>query len=243
MATAIPLKIITGEVQQFATGDFVSVANGGTGAITAAAARTNLGVGNLGTLNNDSSTLIQQALGSTIQEQTFSVSDINLTAGGTLTSGAVFYYPIWSKSAQTISGFKWYQQTKGSYTGDQNNVIELYTYSAGTITRVATTGNVANIWQTANSGTVGSQALASSATYVMTANTLYFIVFLWHSSATTTAPVLGCKTGMVSASVSSFDFSNSAKYSSFLLAQTNTTSPQAMSSLTGTTSNFWLAVY
>lgn len=45
MAGAIPLKIVTGETQQFATGDFVPIANGGTGAITVAAARTSLGTG------------------------------------------------------------------------------------------------------------------------------------------------------------------------------------------------------
>lgn len=50
MAAATPLKIATGEIQNFATGDFISVANGGTGAITAATAVTNLGA--LGVANN-----------------------------------------------------------------------------------------------------------------------------------------------------------------------------------------------
>lgn len=206
----------------------------------AATARTNLGIGSLGTLANDQYTLIHQALGSAILEQTFPAKDI--TTNGTLVSGNLYFYPIWSKSAQTITGIKWYQVVKGSYTADQNNAIGLYTYSGGTLTQVATTGNVANLWQTSSSNTIGNRAFTG--TYNVTANTLYFIAILWHSSGTTTSPVIGAGTSNISANVSILDYTNSAKFSSVITAQTNIPSPtQVMSGAAASAGNIWLAFY
>ena len=44
MADMTPIKLVNGELEQFQTGDTLAILNGGTGATTAAQARTNLGL-------------------------------------------------------------------------------------------------------------------------------------------------------------------------------------------------------
>lgn len=182
--------------------------------------------------------LIRQGLGSTVKASTF---DLNrLTSATNMTDGRLYFIPVYLRTAQTITGVKWFQGNQGNYTSDNYNGFGLYTYSGGTLTLVASSTDDGNIWKaTANT----YNAKAFSATYSASAG-LYFIAALWNASATTTAPQLGSTTGLTNNSVTSVDFTNSAKYLSFVAGQTSLPATQAMSG-TSEISNalFFLGLY
>jgi hypothetical protein len=177
--------------------------------------------------STDYAAKIYQSLGSPILAQAFALDAI--TTSSTLSSGTMRFIPVWLPTASTVTGVKWFQVTQGSYTGDQYNGWGLYTYSGGTLTLVASSTNDANIWSTPTSNSWGSKAF--SATYSAAAG-LYFIGYLYHSSAQTTAPAIGCRAGFANSAVTSFDFTNSAKIYPALTSQTALPTPQAMSGLT-----------
>lgn len=179
---------------------------------------------------------IFQALGSAIVAQNFDIA--NTTATLTMGDGIVRFFPIWLPKPQTLTGVKWYQNTAGNYTGDNNNKVGLYTYSGGTLTKVAESTNDANLWK-ATGGTFGSKAFSS--TYAAGAG-LYFIAILYNQSSQTTAPVIN-KQPDQPVNTLAVDFTNSAKLASKLTGQTDLPSSQAMSGLTAETDTPWLALY
>lgn len=180
---------------------------------------------------------IFNALGSAIVA--FTSGDINLNSGTALTDGQAEYTAIWLSKDQTLTGVKWFQSVAGNYTADNNNYLALYTYSGGTMTRVAISTNNGNIWK-ATSGTFSSAAFASP--YAATAG-LYFIGIVWNASATTTAPQLGVTVGLLTNAAASFDFTNSAKLYSTIAAQTTLPTSQAMSGTSGTNVGRWFGLY
>lgn len=127
-------------------------------------------------------------------------SQFSITSGNNYLSA--YYIPV----ASTITGVKWFQITTGVYTAGNYNGVGLYSYSAGTITLVASSTNDGNIWK--SSGGWNSKAFASS--YSASAG-VYFICFLFTSSATTTNPVIGAWFNNIFNSVVPMDFTNNAK--------------------------------
>jgi len=136
-----------------------------------------------------------------------------------------YYIPI----AQTVTGVKWLQFTQGNYTANNYNGIGLYSYSAGTMTLVASTTNDGNIWKGA---TQTWQTKAFSSTYNAAAG-VYFIGFLYNRSAVVQNPELGAIAN-ISGNVNTFDFTNSAKLSSEITGQSALPATQAMSGTTST---------
>jgi hypothetical protein len=132
----------------------------------------------------DASLNIYKALGSSVKAQPFSIDRLSTTVA--LSSGQIRFVPVWLPTAQTITGVKWYQATAGSYTSNNYNGVGLFTYSGGTLTLVASSTDDGTIWTT-TSQTWGSKAFSS--TYNAAAG-LYFIGYIYSSSAQTTAPAI-----------------------------------------------------
>lgn len=179
-----------------------------------------------------------QAMGSTIVAQNIDGDISNGTSGATLTDGRIYFQAVYLPVATTLSGVKWYQVTAGSYTGDNENRIGLYSYSAGTLTLVASSTNDANIW-TATSGTIASKAFSS--TYAAAAG-LYFVAYIYNNSAQTTAPVVGIINSASSINTVT-DFTNSAKTSGLMSGQTALPASQAMSGITASSTEYKSFLY
>jgi len=139
---------------------------------------------------------------------------------------------------QTVTGIKFFQGTQGVYTANNYNGVGLYSYSGGTLTLVASSTNDGNIWK----GTSQTwQTKAFSSPYNASAG-IYFVSFLYSSSAVTTAPAIG-QTQALATGSSAFDFTNSAKISANITGQTALPSSQAMSGLTASVRTYILALY
>lgn len=184
-----------------------------------------------------------QALGSELKGETVACSFSNASASSgnayTHVDAQLIVSAMWLPKPQTLTGIKFWQITQGVFTGDQTNSIALYTYSAGTITKVAESANNANIWKGA-SGSMQSVPFAS--TYVATAG-IYFAGLLYNNSAQTTAPILATGTAMPQAAMNAADLTNSAKLSSTLSARTTQPTSQAMSGLSSANARIWLGFY
>jgi len=180
-------------------------------------------------LDNEDKVKTYQALGGGILAENPFVDQTQGGTSNTLTDGRCYFSPVYLSKAATITGVKWLQRVTGSYTSDNENRVGLYTYSAGTMTLVASCANDGNLWQTVGTATYGSKAF--SATYSAEAG-LYFVGAVYNSSAQSTAPTIGGSTVSVAAQ-NTIDFTNSAKLSSYVTASTLPTS-QAMSGTTTT---------
>jgi hypothetical protein len=152
--------------------------------------------------------------------------------------------PVYLYEPTTLTGVKWIQITQGNYTGNNYNGIGLYTYSAGTLTCVASSSNNANLWSTFANGTMGSASFSFGANYNAAAG-LYYIAAVWNQTgAITTNPVIG--QGLTTTTTTfTFDFTNSAKGTSRTSAAVTTALPTsvAMSNITALQNVFYLTLY
>lgn len=164
-------------------------------------------------------------LGSTIIAQTLDLDRV--TTNQVLTSQQIRSSAIYINYTSVITGVKWYQTTQGVYTGSNYNGVGLYSYSAGTLTLVASSTNDAIIWSTPLAGTFNSKAFSTPYT---ASPGVYFVAILYSSSAQTTAPVIGASTFLGSANILIADFTNSAKLYWALNSQTSMPATLAMSS-------------
>ena len=99
---------------------------------------------------------------------------------------------------------------------------------------------IGNIWQTASSNSMGSKAFSS--TYSASAG-IYYVGILYNNSAQTTAPQIGVSTVLSNSTVSSADFTNSAKMYGNLLSQNTLPSTQAMSGTTNASNTVGVWLY
>jgi hypothetical protein len=148
--------------------------------------------------------------------------------------GVAVYVPI----AQTITGVKWFQIVQGNFTNTGYNGVALYTYSGGTITRVALSNDSEATWETATANTWGSVAFA---TPYSASEGLYYIGLLYCGGAT--APAIGGTVNSVNSNVNIGDFTNSAELSFTLNAQTTTPSSLSLGGAGVTVSGNNPAVY
>lgn len=163
----------------------------------------------------------------------------SLSSQTTMVDARAYYIAAFLDHDATITGVKWYQQVQGSYTADQTSEVALYSYSGGTLTQVATSGNDASLWK-ATSNTWGSKAF--SGTYAATAG-IYFIGLLWNASATTNAPVLAAGATGSNTAFMIFDLPNSAKIVSFKGSTNSLPASIASSSLSNGDSYTFLLLY
>jgi hypothetical protein len=152
--------------------------------------------------------------------------------------------PVYLYEQTILTGVKWVQVTQGAYTGSNYNGIGLYTYSAGTLTCVASSSNLATFWSTFANGTMGSASFSFGSNYNAAAG-LYYIAAVWNQTgAITTNPVIG--QGLATTTTTfTFDFTNSAKGTSRTTNAVTTALPTsvAMSNITALQNIFYLTLY
>ena len=166
-----------------------------------------------------------QTLGSTFKSILMSNPSIsNLTQAIPLVSGSFRAVAVYVPIAQTITGVKWFQTQQGAFTGSGYNGVALFTYSAGTLTRVALSTDSEATWETATANTWGSVAFA---TPFSASEGLYYIGYLFNGGAT--APAIAGTVNSLNANVNIGDFSNSAELSLTLGSQTSMPSSVSMS--------------
>jgi hypothetical protein len=184
--------------------------------------------------------LAYTALGSPVLAQTVGQDLSYCNTSTALVDGQIKYEAVYLPKAATLTGIKVYVRTLGSYTGDNNNRIGLYTYSAGTITLVASSANSASLWTSAANAI---QTIPFSGTYTASAG-LYFVGFIYNNSAQVTAPTLASGVALNNLAMGStaLGFTNSAKLHGTSSA-TDLPSSIAMSSITASTIPSWIALY
>lgn len=190
-------------------------------------------------ITNKVELLAYAALGSVIKFEAIGSTSGNLNNTITLTDNQLVLIPVYITAASTITGVKWLQSTAGSYTADNYNGVGLYSYSAGTLTLVASSTDDGNIWKASNN-TFNNKAFSS--TYAAAVG-IYFIGVLYNSSVQVTAPVIRGGNSTQSAG-STADFTNSAKLFGTATAGANTlTTPLTMANVTASTGNPYAALY
>lgn len=189
--------------------------------------------------NRNSTVLAYQALGSSIAAETVGLQLIEAQTSTALVDNTVRFCPVYLEKAKTLTGIKVYVRTQGSYTGDNNNRIGLYSYSGGTMTLVASSTNSATLWTSAANA---FQTINFSSTYAA-APGIYFVGLLYNNSAQTTAPTLAGGIAFNNAAMLAMDFTNSAKLWGTLGARNDLPSSQAMSGVTGNTASYWVELY
>ncbi len=180
-------------------------------------------------------------LGSSLKAQPIGM-DINTITGNTgiPTDNTLHLIAVVLNTDETITGVMWVQNAQGVYTADNYNGVGLYSYSAGTLTLVASTTNDGNIWKAA---AASFNTKAFSTPYSAIAG-VYFVGLLYNSSAQTTAPSLvGQSSNLFASSVAILDFTNSAKIRGGVGTVASLPATQAMSGVTAVTQYPWVGLY
>lgn len=186
--------------------------------------------------------LAYQLLGSVAVAETVGQKLMYSNTATALVDGQIKYTAICLPKYEQLDGVRVYVRTQGSYTGDNNNRVGLYSYnvSTGLLTLVASSANSATLWTSAaNAG----QTIAFSAPY-HAAPGIYFVAFIYNNSAQTTAPALASGVALNNAAMGStaYNFSNSAKlYGTSTGADLPSTIN--MSAITASLIPSWVAVY
>lgn len=139
----------------------------------------------------------------------------------------------------TITGVQVYSAVAGSYTGDQNNKVGLYSYSSGSLTLVASSANAVQMW-TVTANTI--QSIAFSAPYSAIQG-VYVVAILYNNSVQVTAPSLASGIALSNATKATPGLTNSAKLYSTLAAQNDLPASTTMSALTAALTPMWVALY
>lgn len=191
-------------------------------------------------IQTDNDILAYLALGSPILAQTVNQRLEYSNTSTNMVDNQIKYEVVYLPKAATLTGIKVYVRVLGAYTGDNNNRIGLYTYSAGTLTLVASSANSGTLWTSAANAI---QTIPFSGTYAATAG-IYVVAFLYNNSAQTTAPALASGVAMNNLVMAStaMGFTNSAKLHG-TSAGNDLPSSIAMSSITASVIPSWAALY
>jgi hypothetical protein len=181
---------------------------------------------------------IYNALGSTIKAEGI-ISSYHINGNLALSSQIARFFAMWLPNALTFTGVKFYQSIQGVYTGNNYNGLGLYSYSAGTLTLVASTPNDSEIWK-ATANTAASKAFSSA--YAAQPG-LYFVCFLYSSSAQTTAPNVGAGPAAINNGAITIDFTNSARLSFGQTSQTSLPSSQLIPGNSSVSTPAWFGLY
>ncbi len=212
---------------------------GSAGTLTTARTINGTSFNGSASIVTDMKTISYGLMGSTIKAQNVDGDLSNGVSGASMNSQRIYYIAVYLPIASTITGVKFIQITQGNYTANNYNGVGLFTYSAGVLTKVATSTDDGNIWK-ATAGTMSSKAF--SGTYSATAG-LYFVGLMYSSSAQVTAPALGIL-GTAGTTNTVTDFTNSTFSNALITGQTAfPASTQAMSGLTAAATEYKVYLY
>lgn len=224
------------------TGDQTTVSGNAGTATTLATPRTINGSSFDGStaIVTDNDLLAYTALGSPLLAQTVNQRLEFANTSTNLVDGQIKFTAVYLPKAATLTGIKVYVRVLGSYTGDNNNRVGLYSYSGGNLTLVASSSNNATLWQ---SSANAIQTVPFSSTYAATAG-IYFVGILYNNSAVVTNPALasGVAANNLVMVSTAYGFTNSAKLHGTANG-TDLTTPIAMSAITASVIPTWVALY
>jgi len=168
---------------------------------------------------------LYQSLGSPIK--TFTIDKVLASSGTALTDNAIRYVALQVfEASTTISNFVFYSKVQGNFTGDNTNGLALYSYSAGTMTKIGETANDEAIWK----NTANTFVTVALATPVAVTSGTYYVGLIYNQSAQTTAPQIDMTSiGTPNASQSNVLFTNSAFTTGQITGQNSFPSTQATS--------------
>jgi hypothetical protein len=179
------------------------------------------------------------ALGGAVVAQVIGGHISNITNFRTMQDNGTDFTAIYIHRAMTVTGVKFFQATQGVYTADNNNKIGLYSYSGGTLTKVAESADNGNLWK----GTPNNwRTQAFSSPYVASPG-LYFVSALYNQSAQTTAPTIGAMAPVLNATVSTMDFTNSATFTGLAPTTNDLPASQSIGGLTVAVARPYFALY
>lgn len=179
--------------------------------------------------------LIRQALGSIVKEETIPLESA-ANSSLNLVSQRAYYQSLFVSSAMTATGVLMNMSSVGNYTGNNVNAVALYSYLAGTLTKIAETANIADLWKTAR------QSIPFGAS-VSLSRGLYFFGILYCSSSESVAPKLRTPNTNTISMDEVFDFTNAAKVSGFRGSQTSLPSTESMSNITSQKELIYMGLY
>lgn len=130
-----------------------------------------------------------KALGSNVQ---YSNSTMEGVTSSSLTDGDIYLTSIYIPKRSTINGAKFFQSTTANYTASDYNGIGLYSFDSNTkdLTLIASSTNDGTLWQTAVLLTIVEKDFTNAITIEAG---VYFLAFLYNSSAVVSAPGLYSK--------------------------------------------------
>jgi hypothetical protein len=172
---------------------------------------------------------IHKGLGSPVKAWTADIYTATATAA--LTDGQMQYQAIYIDEKATLTGVKYMLNQAGNFTGDNTNSISLFSYSAGTLTKIAETANDQTIFK----ATANQLATVNFAATAAVNPGVYYIGILYNSSAQTTAPSFRAPLAMGVLTFNSLDYTNSAKLNGVAAAST---APSSIATTAISTSNF-----
>lgn len=150
------------------TGDQTTVSGNAGTATALQTARQIDGVSFDGTaaISTDNDLLAYQALGSPVFAETVGQKLGYSNVSTALVDGQIKFTAVYLPKAVTLTGIKVYVRVLGSYTGDNNNRVGLYSYSGGNLTLVASSANSSSLWTSAANAV---QTIPFSGTYAASA--------------------------------------------------------------------------
>lgn len=151
-------------------------------------------------LINDNNLRILKALGSDIKGLPFGPLIPIASLSFALGDGYAYFSPIYIPTAATITGLRMVQFTNGDYTADNTNQVGLYTFSAGTATKVAESSNNGNLWKAGANAYINADL---SSPYSAAAG-CYYVGVMYNSSAQTTQPRLAVGGTFLTSGISTF---------------------------------------
>lgn len=160
----------------------------------------------------------------------------SVTTGAALTDGRHQFAAVYLPYAATVTGVMWELTTNGVYTPDNENSVGLYSSDGTNLNRVALSANVGTTF----SAGAAVYSTAFSTPYSAAAG-VYWVGFLWNSSATTTAPQLArmaCRAGLTNAGMS-----GGITLAGYVSGKSVQASSYTWATVTNSASLIWAALY
>lgn len=131
-----------------------------------------------------------KALGSPVQYSNYSNSTVNTK---TLSDGRIYLQSVFIPKTSIISTIGWRQISTGIYTPDNYNGVGIYSMNTttGDLTLLSKSVDDGTTWSTVSANAYGSKNLT---TPVSLNKGIYFLAYLYNSSASSNAPSIGSDT-------------------------------------------------